>query len=60
MAGIFIACWYVVRFEGDPKPVAPLLVSLLHQGPEWYSPPALLQNVDEPVAIYGFPSLQLS
>jgi hypothetical protein len=58
MAGIFITCWYVVRFEGDPKPVDPLLVALLHQGPEWYSPPAVFQNVNEPAAIYIVPALQ--
>src|SRR5713101_3153939 len=58
MASIMIACWYVVRFDGDPQPVDPLLVALLHEGPEWYSTPMLLQHVDEPAAVYIVPGFQ--
>jgi len=52
IAGIVVLCWYVARFEGDPKPVAPLLVVPLHEAPAWQSQPTLLQNMNEPAAIY--------
>jgi hypothetical protein len=52
IAGVLVACWYVARFEGDPKPVDPLLVAPLHEAPAWQSQPTLLQNIDEPAAIY--------
>lgn len=53
MAGVVVSCWYVARFEGDPKPVAPLLVAPLHEAaPVGRSQPALVQNIDEPNAIY--------
>lgn len=52
MAGIVVLCWYVVRFDGDPKLVDPLLVAPLHEAPAWQSQPTLLQNVDESTAIY--------
>ncbi len=48
-----VSCWYLVRFEGDPKPVDPLLVVPLHEAaPAWRSQPSLVQNIDEPAAIY--------
>ena len=52
MAGIVVACWYFVRFDGDPKPVDPLLVATLHEAPAGRSQPALVQNINEPAAIY--------
>jgi len=53
LAGVLVACWYVVRFEGEPKPVDPLLIAPLHEAaPAWRPPPALMQNVSEPTAIY--------
>jgi hypothetical protein len=53
MAGVVVSCWYVARFEGDPKPVDPLLVAPLHNAaPAGRSQPALLQNINEPTAIY--------
>jgi len=51
IAGV-VSCWYVARFDGDPKPVDPLLVAPLHEVPAWQSQPTLLQNIDEPAAIY--------
>lgn len=57
MAGIVVLCWYLVRFDGDPKPVDPLLVAPLHEAPAWQSQPTLLQNVDEPTAIYIVPAV---
>jgi hypothetical protein len=57
IASVVLTCWYVVRFDGDPQPVAPLLVAPLHEG-GWYSQPTLLQNVNEPGAIYIVPGLQ--
>ena len=56
MAGVvLVACWYVARFEGDPKPVAPLLAAPLQVAPVWLSQPLLLQNSNEPAAIYIVP-----
>jgi len=52
MAGVVVSCWYVARFDGDPKPVDPLLVAPLHEAPAWRSQPTLLQNINEPAAIY--------
>jgi hypothetical protein len=52
MAGVIIFCWYGVRFDGDPQPVAPLLVVPLPEAPAWQSPPTLLQNINEPGVIY--------
>ena len=53
MAGIVVSCWYVARFEADPKPVDPLLVAALHEAaPAWRSQPALLQNLNEPTVLY--------
>ena len=56
IAGIAVLCWYIVRFDGDPKPIAPLLVSPLHEAPMWQPQPTLLQNIDEPAAIYVVPA----
>jgi len=53
-----VMAWYVVRFDGDPHPVDPLLVARLHEGPEWLSQPTLLQKVNEPAAIYIVPGIQ--
>jgi|SRR5689334_14344869 len=58
-AGIVVACWYLVRFDGAPKPVDPLLAIPLQEAPSWQSQPALLQNIDVPDAVYvvsGSPS----
>ena len=53
MAGVVVSCWYVARFDGDPKPVDPLLVAPLYEAaPAGRSQPALVQNIDEPAAIY--------
>ena len=52
MASIVVLCWYVVRFDGDPKPVDPLLVAPLHEAPAWQAQPTLQQNINEPTAIY--------
>ena len=52
VAGVIIFCWYAVRFDGDPQPVAPLLVVPLSEAPAWQSPPTLLHNINEPGAIY--------
>jgi len=57
-ASVVMACWYVVRFDGVPQPVNPLIVALLPEGPEWLSQPTLLQNVNEPGAIYIVPGIQ--
>lgn len=51
-AAVVVLCWYLVRFDGAPKPVDPLLAVPLQEAPAWRSQPALLQNVDEPDAIY--------
>lgn len=51
-AGVAVACWYVARFDGDPKPVDPVLVAPLQEVPVWGPPPTLLQNINEPAAIY--------
>ena len=58
IASVVIAGWYVVRFDGDPQPVDPLIVTLLHEVPEWLSQPLLLQNIKEPGAIYIVPGAQ--
>ena len=53
MAGVVVSCWYLAHFEGDPKPVDPLLVVPLHEAaPAGLSQPALVQNINEPTAIY--------
>lgn len=52
IVGVVVSCWYVARFDGDPKPVDPLLVAPLHEVPAWRSQPTLLQNINEPAAIY--------
>lgn len=52
LTAVLASCWYLVRFEGAPKPVAPLLVTPLPEAPAWQSPPTLLQNINEPAAIY--------
>lgn len=52
LTGVAISCWYVARFEGDPKFVDPLLVARLPEAPERGSQPTLLQNINEPTAIY--------
>jgi len=52
ITGVIVSCWYVARFDGDPKPLDPLLVAPLHEAPAWRSQPTLLQNIDEPAAIY--------
>ena len=53
-----ITSWYVVQFDGSPQPVDPLIVTVLHEGPEWLSQPLLLQKVDEAGAIYIVPGVQ--
>jgi hypothetical protein len=58
VAGAVLACWYVVRFDGTPQPVDPLIVAVLHEGPGWLSQPTLLQHIDEPAAIYVVPGSQ--
>jgi hypothetical protein len=58
LAAVLFASWYVVRFDGDPRPVDPLLVTVLHEGPQWYSPPTLFQHVNEPAAIYAVPGFR--
>jgi hypothetical protein len=60
IASVVITCWYVVRFDGNPQPVDPLLVTLLHEGPGWLSQPLLLQNVNQPAAIYIVPGAPAS
>lgn len=52
MAGVILFCWYGARFDGDPQPVAPLLVVPLHEAPAWQSAPTLLQHINEPGVIY--------
>ena len=52
MAGVVVLSWYLAHFEGDPKPVAPLLVAPLPETASEMSQPALVQNIDEPTAIY--------
>ena len=52
MAGVVVACWYVARFDGIPKPVDAALVAPLQEVPAWGPPPMLLQNINEPTAIY--------
>lgn len=52
MASTVVFCWYGARFDGDPQPVAPLLVVPLPEAPAWQSPPTLLQQSNEPGAIY--------
>ncbi len=52
MAGVSVACWYLARFDGDPKPVDAVLVAPIHEAPAWGPPPTLLQNINEPAAIY--------
>ncbi|MBI2814477.1 MAG: hypothetical protein HYX71_09345 [Opitutae bacterium] len=52
LAGVAISCWYVARFEGEPKLIDPILVARLPETPGQWSQPALLQNIDEPTAIY--------
>src|SRR5205085_211292 len=54
-AGLVIVGWYSVQYQGAPRPVDPLLVSVVHRGPEWYSQPALVQKADDPGAIYVLP-----
>ncbi len=51
--GIAVSCWYLVRFEGDPVPIDPLLVAALGTAaPAWQSQPTLVQHTNEPTAIY--------
>ncbi len=57
VAGVAVACWYLVRFDGEPRPVDPLVVTVVHEGPEWSGPPLLLQHVNEPAAVYAVPGL---
>lgn len=47
-----VLCCYSVRFEGEPKPVDPLLVAPLPEAPAWQAQPLLLQNIQEPDVIY--------
>jgi hypothetical protein len=58
VAGVLLACWYLLQYEGEPRPVRPALVSLLHQGQEWYVPPSLFENLDQPDALYVVPAAQ--
>jgi hypothetical protein len=55
LAAALIVAGYVVRFDGDPRPVDPLLVTVLHEGPQWYSKPALFPHAQERSAIYAVP-----
>jgi hypothetical protein len=55
---LVVVAWYVAGFEGDPKPVDPFPVTLLHEGPEWLSQPMLLQHAREPGAVYAVPGLR--
>ncbi len=52
VTGIIVVCWYVARFEGTPTPVDAALVASLPEVPAWGPPPMLLQNINEPGAIY--------
>lgn len=52
MAGVVVFCWYFVRFDGAPQPVNPLLVVPLYKASAWESQPLLLQNMNEPDAVY--------
>lgn len=52
LAAVVVACCYLVRFEGEPKPIAPLLVARLTEAPAWQGQPLLLQHINEPDAIY--------
>lgn len=52
MVAVVVVCWYVARFDGDPKPVDAVLVAPLQEVPAWGVPPMLLQNINEPAAIY--------
>lgn len=52
LTGVAVSCWYVARFEGDPKLVDPLLVARLPEIPARGPQPTLLQVINEPAAIY--------
>lgn len=52
LAAFVVSCWYLVRFEGAPKSVDPLLVAPLTEAPAWQAQPLLLQHVNEPDALY--------
>lgn len=58
VAAVVIVSWYFVGFDGDPRPIDPLLVTRLHEGPQWYSQPGLFQHVNEPAAIYAAPGFK--
>ena len=55
LGAVMVVAWYFVRFDGDPRPVDPLLVTVLHEGPQWNSRPQLFQHVNEPAAVYAVP-----
>lgn len=52
LAGVVVSGWYLVRFEGEPNLVDPLLVTRLPETHDRGTPPTLLQNINEPAAIY--------
>jgi hypothetical protein len=50
-AGIVLCCYHV-RFEGEPRPVDPLLVAPLTDAPAWEAQPLLLRHRNESDAVY--------
>jgi hypothetical protein len=58
VAGVLLACWYLLQYEGEPRPVRPALVFLLDQWQEWYVPPSLFENLDQPDVLYVVPAAQ--
>ncbi len=58
LAAVVCVSWYLVRFDGDPRPVDPLLVTVLHGGRQWYSQPKLFQHINEAAAIYAVPGFR--
>jgi hypothetical protein len=51
-AGIVLACWYLFESEGDPSSAQSVLIAPLKEAPAWDAPPTLLQNLNEPTAVY--------
>jgi hypothetical protein len=58
LTGLLFVSWYFVHFDGEPRPVDPLLITVLHEGAQWLSQPVLLQHAREPSAIYAVPGLR--
>jgi hypothetical protein len=50
-----IVGWYVVRFDGEPRPVDPLLVVQFGDGAQWLATPLLMEKAGEPEAVYVVP-----